>query len=421
MLKLLKYQFEVWSRMAVADSDYERVWKDYYLGVQSVFYLAQGIAMGALLFLTAFLGYLNVDDFGRIVFQAVIWLPWYLKVFFGVLSDNVPIGSYGRRKPYMLIAGVVGIIGWITIPLYAEFSILLIVSGILASFGTGMSDAVIDALAVEITPQRRRGALQGLSWGFRGLGIGLTSFLAGVLADANAWFIVFSVPGVLVSLSCFLVLLYKENPLPEDFKRVSRKEYKSAFTNRNVQLCFTFNLFAAAAIAIIPLIQTLLEVGLGFDLTTVGIVFSIFSVGLFLGALIFGVLGDRVSVRTTLPMNSAVYAIVIISALFINLNDSTLAAVFFFVVGFTSGGYQTTQLRINMDNTPPITSGTIFNLYNSIANVGLLAIGALSIAIFESFVGSYQVGWQLAWVFLIIALIPGYYLTKRNHETEFQE
>jgi len=74
-----------------------------------------------------------------------------------------------------------------------------------------------------------------------------------------------------------------------------------------------------------------------------------------------------------------------------------------------------------MDNTPPITSGTIFNLYNSIANVGLIAIGALAIAAFESLVGSYQIGWQLAWVFLIIALIPGYYLTKRSREPEFQE
>ncbi len=407
--------------MPVAESERERVWKDYYLGVQGVFYFAQGVAMGALLFLTAFLGYLNVDYFGRIVFQAVIWLPWYLKVFFGVLSDNLPIGGYGRRKPYMLFSGVVGIIGWVTIPLYTEFSILLIVSGIFASFGTGMSDAVVDALAVEITPQRRRGALQGLSWGFRGLGLGLTSLLAGVLADANAWFTLFSVPGLLVSLSCFMVLLYKENPLPEDFKRVSGKEYKIAFTNRNVLLCFTFTLFAAAATAILPLIQTLLEIGLGFSLTTVGIVFSIFSVGLFLGALIFGVLGDRISVRTTLPMNSVVYAIVIISALVINLNDVVLAMIFFLVVGFTSGGYQTTQLRIMMDNTPPIASGTIFNLYNSIANVGLIAIGALAIAVFESFVGSYQVGWQLAWVFLIIALIPGYYLTKRNRNNEFQE
>ena len=74
-----------------------------------------------------------------------------------------------------------------------------------------------------------------------------------------------------------------------------------------------------------------------------------------------------------------------------------------------------------MDNTPSIASGTIFNLYNSIANVGLIAIGALAIATFQSLVGSYQVGWQLAWVFLLIALIPGYYLTRNNQEAEFQE
>jgi len=407
--------------MLEMESEQERVWKDYYLGVQSLFYFAQGIAMGSLLFLTAFLGYLNVDDFGRILFQAVIWLPWYLKVFFGVLSDNVPIKRYGRRKPYMLFAGVVGLIGWVTIPLYTEFSMLLIVSGIFASLGTAMSDATIDALAVEITPRRRRGAIQGLSWGFRGLGLGITALLAGVLADANSWFIVFSIPGLFVSSSCFLVLLYKENPLPEDFKRVSGQVYRKAFSNRGVKLCFTFNLFAGSAIAILPLIQTLLEVGLGFDLVTVGIVFSIFSVGMFLGALLFGILGDRISVRTTLPMNSAVYGAVIMSALFINLEDPTLAMIFFFVVGFTSGGYQTTQLRINMDNTPSIASGTIFNLYNSIANVGLIAIGALAIATFQSFVGSYQVGWQLVWVFLLIALIPGYYLTRNNQEAEFQE
>jgi len=407
--------------MLSVDHKQNRVWRDYYLGIQGLFYFAQGIAFGSLLFLTSFLGYLSVDEFGRILFQSVIWIPWYLKIFFGVLSDNVPMKRYGRRKPYVLFAGIVGVIGWITIPLYTEFSVLLLVSGILASFGTGMSDATIDALAVEVTPQKRRGALQGLSWGFRGLGLGITTIWAGVLADANSWFIVFSVPGILMSLSCFLVLLFKENPLPEDFSRISVQVYKSVFSNKNVILCFIFNLFAASAVAIFALIQTLLEVGLGFDLVTVGIVFSAFSAGMFLGALIFGTLGDRISVRTTLPVNSAVYAAVIVSALFINLQDTTVAMSFFFLVGLTSGGYQTTQLRINMDNTPAVASGTIFNLYNSVANLGMLAIGALTIAAFETIVGSYQISWQLCWVFLLIALIPGYYLTRNASETKAQE
>lgn len=407
--------------MPTADTERESLWSDYYLGVQGLFYFAQGVAMGSLLYLTSFLGHLSVDTFGRILFQSVIWLPWYLKVFFGILSDNVPIGRYGRRKPYMFIAGSVGIIGWITIPLYTEFSLLLILSGILAAFGTGMSDATIDALAVEITPQKRRGALQGMSWGFRGLGLGLTTLLAGTLAEANAWVIIFSIPGVLVSLSCFLVLVIKEKPLPKDFKRISSQVYKSAFLNKSVIICFIFNLFAAAAISILPLVETLLEEGLGFNLVTVGMIFSGFSVGMFLGSLLFGILGDGISVRTTLLLNSAVYAAVILSMLFINLQVIAFSMVFFFIVGFTAGGYQTTQLRINMDHTPAIVSGTIFNLYNSVANIGLLAIGSITIAAFEGFVGSYQISWQLAWVFLLIALIPGYYLTRKKPKDELLE
>ncbi|MBY8998386.1 MAG: hypothetical protein KGD60_11700 [Candidatus Thorarchaeota archaeon] len=59
----------------------------------------------------------------------------------------------------------------------------------------------------------------------------------------------------------------------------------------------------------------------------------------------------------------------------------------------------------------------MFNLYNSLANFGLIAMGAITIAALGNFVGSYQIGWQLAWVFLILALIPGYYLAKSSHET----
>ena len=143
--------------MTLETPDYESVWKDRYLGFQGLFYLAQGIAMGALLFLPSFLRFLSLSEFESIVIQAIIWIPWFLKIIFGYLSDNFSISKYGRRKPYIFIAGISGLIGWFTLPLHAVFGPLLVVSGIFASLGTSMSDATIDALAVEITPQRRRG------------------------------------------------------------------------------------------------------------------------------------------------------------------------------------------------------------------------------------------------------------------------
>ena len=104
---------------------YYDVWRDYYLAIQGFFYLAQGIAMGAILFFPNFLRSLGATDSQSIIFQAIVWIPWYLKIFFGILSDNYPVKSFGRRKPYIFLAGILGVIGWATIPLFKTFSPLL--------------------------------------------------------------------------------------------------------------------------------------------------------------------------------------------------------------------------------------------------------------------------------------------------------
>ena len=392
------------------------VWRDYYFGIQGVFYFAQGIAMGALFFLTAFLDFLSLSPFERIAVQAIIWLPWYLKIIFGILSDNVPIRKYGRRKPYIFTAGIIGVIGWLTLPLHAVFGPLLLVSGILASLGTSMSDATIDALAVDITPPQKRGMMQGVSWGSRGIGVGISGLVVGVLADANQWFTIYAVPGVIVSLACFLVLLFKENPLPPDFKRVAVRVYKDVLKTREVLVCMLFQILSGAAIAILAIMQTYLDEAVGFDNATIGVIFVIFSLGMFTGAVVFGLLGDKVSVRLTLPITSAIYAILVISVLMLNLGDFAVASTFFLLVGIANGGYEATQMRISMDNSPSIVAGSMYNLYNSLSNLGQTAIGALMIAALVEALSDFRLGWQLAVVFLVVALLPGYLLARWREE-----
>lgn len=388
------------------------VWRDYYFGIQGVFYFAQGVAMGALFFLTAFLDFLSLSPFERIAVQAIIWLPWYLKIIFGILSDNVPIRTFGRRKPYIFTAGIVGVIGWLTLPLHAVFGPLLLVSGILASLGTSMSDATIDALAVDITPPQKRGMMQGVSWGSRGIGIGISGLIVGVLADANQWFIIYAVPGIIVSLACFLVLLFKENPLPPDFKRVPAAVYKGVFKTKEVLVCMLFQILSGAGIAILAIMQTYLDESVGFDNTTIGVIFVIFSLGMFCGAVVFGLLGDKVSVRLTLPITTAFYALLVMTVLLLNLGDFAIASAFFLLVGIANGGYEATQMRISMDNSPSIVAGSMYNLYNSLSNLGQTAIGAILIAALVDALGDFRLGWQLAVVFLVLAIFPGFFLAK---------
>ncbi len=395
------------------------VWRDSYFGVQGLFYFAQGVSLGALLFITEFLDYLGLSDpFERLVVQAIVWIPWYIKIVFGVLSDNVPVSRFGRRKPYIFLAGVLGAIGWLTLPLHVVYSALLLGSGMLAALGTSMSDAVIDAMAVDITPPQKRGMMQGVSWGSRGLGAGISFIAVGLMADLEMWFFIYAIPGIIVSLSCFLVLLFEERPLPADFERIPLSTYSRVFKMRNVQVCLFFQILAGAAIAILGIMQTFLTEELGFNNATTGFVFMVFSVGMFTGALIFGVLGDRAPVRITLSATTVAYVLVVFSALFINLAVVAVSTAFFLIVGFANGGYEATQMRISMDNSPSVVAGTVYNLYNSVSNIGQLAIGSLLIGALADYLigmgtGSYQQAWQLAILFLLLALLPGYYLVTR--------
>ena len=82
--------------MALEETHGYKSWKDYFLGLQGLFYFAQGIAMGGLFFITQFLAFLGASPLQRIIFQAIVWLPWYLKFIFGMISDNIPIAKWGR-------------------------------------------------------------------------------------------------------------------------------------------------------------------------------------------------------------------------------------------------------------------------------------------------------------------------------------
>ncbi len=418
--------------MILKEPDYEAVWRDQNLWWIGFFYMTQGVAFGALVFLPAYLRFLGLDVFSSIVWQAVIMLPWYLKIIFGILSDNVPLRSWGRRKPYIFIAAAFGLIGWLTIPFVGAalgFSFLLVGVGLLASTGAAMSDAVIDAMAVDVTPPRRRGSMQGVSWGFRGLGLGIAAIAFGLLSNADQWSLVFLIPGLLLSAFTFLTLIIKENPLPDDFKAVPLSTYKAVFSQRNVQICLLFQIISGLGIAIVPILQTFLQEGIGFDLITVGIVFTIFSVGWFIGALIFGYLGDRLSMKRTFPILTLLYSIAILAAILMAPVQTVviITSGFFFLVGLANGGYEATYMHIGMDNSPSVLAGTMMNLYNSLSNLGQLAFGAIIIAALVSVftvIGlpyPYALGWQIAILFLWIAFLPGWILIKRYRRHDEDE
>ena len=54
--------------------------------------------------LDLFKNYLGCEPGEIAIYKSIIFLPWALKVFFGLISDNVPIFGL-KRKPYLIFMG----------------------------------------------------------------------------------------------------------------------------------------------------------------------------------------------------------------------------------------------------------------------------------------------------------------------------
>jgi len=379
-------------------------WRDYYLVIQGFFYGAQGIAYGIALFFMAYLRSFGIDKEVALTLQSVLLIPWYIKFLFGVISDNFTIGRFGRRKPYVFIAALLGLTGWISLPLYSQYSGLLLLSGFAASMGIALADASIDALAVDITPPDRRGSMQGVSWGFRGLGFGAATLFGGALIDAGQWKTAFLIPGVLSTVATLLVLFFKEEALPADFTRVPARVYKEVFSHRSVQWTLIFQIFSGSAIAIIFLLETFLSTQLNYTPLQVGQTLFYFALGMFSGSIVFGILGDRIEVKKTFVGLSLVYALIILVIFLVDMTQFWQTAVYFAGIGTINGGYEATQMRISMDYSPTILGGTMFNLYNSISNIGQIAIGTNLIFALILLMPT-KIAWQFFSLFLLIAAL----------------
>ena len=111
-------------------------------------------------------------------------VPWQVKSVYGIVSDLVPIRGF-KRGPYIFIAGVVGVIAWVSLwgfDLNVTFIGLFLFLG---NFSVASPDVMIDASVAEKcrTHPEYASDLQTLCWGSMSAGAVLSSITAGILYE----------------------------------------------------------------------------------------------------------------------------------------------------------------------------------------------------------------------------------------------
>jgi PAT family beta-lactamase induction signal transducer AmpG len=113
--------------------------------------------------------------------------PFIGKIFLGALSDRVPIGRYGKRKPYVAIGltltflsyGALGFVEPLTdFPMYFFLSVL-------ATLGLALFDTTADGMAIDKTRETDQGLVQAAMLSGKSLGLILFSALFGQLVEAH--------------------------------------------------------------------------------------------------------------------------------------------------------------------------------------------------------------------------------------------
>ncbi|RMG39877.1 MAG: MFS transporter [Methanobacteriota archaeon] len=384
---------------------------NWYLPLFGFFYFGQGYSLGslALMFPIYIRDVLGVASEAKTIFiSSMLLFPWYLKFVYGFVSDNFPIGKFGRRKPYLVIAAVLSFYGWITLLLHESVNMGFILSSLSLAFGSAISDTVIDGLGVEITPRSYVSRLQGTAWGGRGLGIGMAGIASSLLVKLYGWAAMMEVSAFFGISMVLVVLILPEgkmlvNPLPSQ----SLNHIRQMLLHQEASAKIFYLLFSGASLAIIPLFSFLLNNDFDYDVVDFSIPSFFFAFGAFLGSFLMAIIFIKKETKLQVVIVHVIYSATLFIGIFhLKFRSFLPIEAYFVALGIGAGLVESFQLKVIQEISPQRIEGTAFAIWTGISNIGQFILGGILLSQLADFFRlSFLEILQFSHFFLILAVI----------------
>ena len=183
-----------------------QLWRCENIGIP-ISYLAVGIMQGLVRpLLNVYPMDLGATEAQQTMIASLATLPSALKIGFGFLSDNRPIGGY-RRKPYMLLGWACTVSSMITLLYFTDLSLpnhrdrrdrheqlpsmeWLMITFFVSGSGMWMSDVMADAFVAQMVPLEpvaAQGQIQSTCYALRFLGMAALAPVSTYLYDHGLW------------------------------------------------------------------------------------------------------------------------------------------------------------------------------------------------------------------------------------------
>lgn len=349
----------------------------YFTALNALYFLSRGLSM---------------TDVG--IFALIALIPFVVKIFLGMLSDNVNLLGLGYRRPYILLGLAVQTGCLILAPFIdpAEYYWGFVALAFVLQMGMALYDTCTDGLALDTTPEDEQSTIQGFMVGGRALGVIATASAVGLLAEVS-WTAVFWSLAFLSLLPIPLVWGVREatRPLERAFEWRAFRTFRQRRVLAVAALGFLLFLIIAGAN---QNVNPFLGDAFGIELSTAGFLTTVWGIGVVCGSAVGAALLRHLGHRGAVWAGGALS---VGSLVALALTPSAaLAWPVDFLFGLSYGTYQTLYFALAMDCTDTRIAASMFSILMAVSNVAQGVGMALSGALADSRVG-------FRWTFAVLA------------------
>jgi len=342
---------------------------------------------------------LTMTDVG--IFGMIALIPFVLKIFLGMLSDRVNLFGRGHRVPYILIGLAVQLACLLIVPMVdpSQQYWVFVALAFLLQLGMALYDTCTDGLALDTTPVEEQGQIQAFMVGGRAIGTIVAASLVGLLAQYVSWSVVFWSLALLTLIPLPFVLMVRE-PERTAGERFDWKAF-SAFKRWPViavglQGLLVFMVIVGAQQQVNPFLTSELDV----SLSQIGMITSLWGVGIVLGSMVASALMKKLPVRNAFFLMLLAIGVSLASLSFFVRAQFGLELAIGLVVlyGIAYGIGQTISFAMCMRVVDSRIAASMFAILMAFTNVGQGIGLALSGALADA------VGFRIT--LLVFAVIP---------------
>lgn len=310
--------------------------------------------------------------------SSLIAIPWVLKIFYGLLSDCVPLAGY-RRKSYLILFPLLAASSWLILSLGGSDRSFIILTLFIANIGYAATDVITDGLIVEHSTEFTTHVYQSIAWGARAVGAILSSALGGYLTqrvEPQTLFLIAACLPLLTLIVAFQIREKKQARIPFHSVAEPLKRCAAILLTPRIRWFMLFLILMQVSSCYgVPFFFHMKET-MHFNEGFLGILLSVGWFGAVVGSFLYARWLSRKSLALIIKVAVGINVINTLSTLLISSKLSALILVFF-------GGLMACITILPIMATCAVVSrhsgveGTLFAILASIYNIGQILFAYL--------------------------------------------